>query len=657
MRLGGYSGWILTVNLSSGAIGKEPLDMELIKKFIGPEGITFKWAYDLISPKIDPYSESCPIIIGSGPIVGAPVPACSRVFATFKHPNYGGVIESSHAGGDLGPMLKWSGYDYAIITGKSEKPVYVYIHNDDVEISDASQIWGKDIYEATDKLWEWHDNACVFAIGPAGERLVKATVGLIDKVHTLGKGGLPAVMGSKRLKAVVIKGSNGITVAEPERLKKIVIPLMERVKSHQNLKQQIDFGTMGAVPVWFRTQGASKKNWSDTFPVDEALKSYGVEIYSENFRKNRIACFSCPAGCKDHVQIRDGDFAGLETYGSSFSGRLENFVARCNMGSFNQFVKCLDYCQRMGICIHEITAMIDWAIDIYKRGIITKRDTAGLELNWDFDTTMKLLEQVALDEGFGAVLGSGMLSAIDKIDRGCEERAIHVKGMSPLYDARVNRLNIGEFGQVVNPKGAHPGRSPIMALYMTRDLPDAHLIAKQWARSNGLPEDAIGRIFDSPGRYNIGRLTKWSQEHTLLFNSLGIGCGRERGGIAYNMQVAVEIYSAVTGLEASSNEFHEIATRSYNLLKALNLREGFTRKDDEFPERWFEPVIRHGKETHLEDYFGTRLTREDCEKMLDDYYDESGWDIKLGIPTKKRLVELGLGDTAEDLIKQGLLPG
>lgn len=188
MKIGGYAGKILRVNLTTGAIEKEPLDMDLAKKFIGPEGISFRWVYDLIPPKVDPYSEVCPIIIGSGPIVGAPVPASSRVFATFKHPNYGGVIENSHAGGDLGPMLKWAGFDYVIITGKSAKPVYLSIDNEDVKICDGSQVWGKDTYETTDILWGVHDNASVLTMGPAGERLVKTTVALIDKVHTLGKG-------------------------------------------------------------------------------------------------------------------------------------------------------------------------------------------------------------------------------------------------------------------------------------------------------------------------------------------------------------------------------------------------------------------------------------------------------------------------------------
>jgi aldehyde:ferredoxin oxidoreductase len=278
-----------------------------------------------------------------------------------------------------------------------------------------------------------------------------------------------------------------------------------------------------------------------------------------------------------------------------------------------------------------------------------------LELEWDFETTMELLGQVARGEGFGGILGEGLLGAMERIGRGSERLAIHVKGMSPLYDARVNRLSITEFGEVVYPKGAHPGRAPIMALYMTRDLADAHIIARTWAEKNGLPKDTIERIFDSPGRYNIGRLTKWTQERNLIFNSLGIGCERERGGTFFSIDDAVEIYRAVTSMEISAPELHEVATRSYNLLKALNVREGFTRKDDKFPERWFEPVTRHGETVYLEDYFKKRLTREDCEKILDEFYEESGWDVKLGIPTKKRLIEVGLPDIAEDLERCGYL--
>lgn len=656
MKMSGFAGAVLRIDLTRKSVEKEPLDMDLARKFIGPEGVSFRWFYDLTSPGMDPFAENSPIIIGAGPIVGAPVPASSRVFAAFKHPCYGGLIENSHAGGDLGPMLKWAGYDYLIITGKSEKPVYVNIEDEEVSICDGGDIWGRDLYEATDLLWGKHDNASVLAIGPAGERLVNATVCLIDKVHTLGKGGLPAVMGSKKLKAIVVNGRRGLKLADAPRLKKLIMPIVERMRSHPNLKTLIDLGTMAGFPNWFQRQGGSMKNWATTFPVDEAFRLYGVEVYKKNIKKDRIACFGCPAGCKDHVRVRQGEFAGLETYGSSFYGRLENFAARCNVGSFNRFCECLDYSQRMGLCIHEVTALIDWAVDLYKHGIIKKRDTGGLELDWDFDTTMKLLEEMARNEGFGAVLGKGMWGAIADIGKESERFAIHIKGMSPLYDARVNRLNIAEFGQVINPKGGHPGRTPIPALYMARDLPDGDKVAKAWAQRNGMPGDAMERVFAVPGRYNIGRLTKWSQERRVVFNSMGLGCSRERAGIFYGTEDAIEIYSAVTGLEVSVGGLQEVGTRSFNLLKALNLREGFTRKDDRFPDRWFEPVMRHGKVTQLEDFFGEPLTRQDCEKILDDYYEESGWDIELGAPTKNKLIEVGLKDIAEDLAGSGLLP-
>ena len=654
MSARGYAGRVAKIDLTRGTVEKVPLDADLVEKFIGPEGIPLQWAYDLIPPGSDPFDDSSPVIIGSGPIVGAPVPGSSRVCALFKHPNSRGLIESSHAGGHLGPMLKWAGYDYLIISGKSPKPVYLAIQDEEIAVLDAGDLWGKDLYETTEILWDRHEDGSVLAIGPAGERLVRVTVALIDKVHSLGKGGLPAVMGSKKLKAVVIRGNKGIRIADPEGLKRLVVPMMERIKNHPNRKRSIELGSMVGFPVWFERMGASKQNWTTTLPVDLAYKQFGTEVYKRLAQKDRVACFACPAGCKDHLQVREGEFAGLKTYASSLYGRLENFASRCNVGSFNRFVKCMDLCQRMGLCVQEMTAMIDWAVDLYKHGIITKEDT-GFALEWDFETAIRLLEQTALNEGFGAVLGSGMIRAIERIGRGSEKLAVQIKGMSPLYDARVNRMGIAEFGQVVNPKGAHQGRSPLPALYLTRDLPDAVEIAKAWCRKEMLPEDAITRIFDEPGRFNIARIAKWTQERRLVFNSLGIGCSRERSGNFFSLQEAVEIYSAVTGFTTSADELHRIGSRCFSLLKALNLREGFTRKEDRFPARWFEPASRHGEQVYLEDYFGKRLTPADCEKMLDDYYDEHGWDIELGGPTAKRLSELGLGTIAEDLEASGHL--
>jgi len=299
-----------------------------------------------------------------------------------------------------------------------------------------------------------------------------------------------------------------------------------------------------------------------------------------------------------------------------------------------------------------MTALIDWAVDLYKHGIITKKDTGGLELDWDFDTTIKLLEQVANKEGLGAILGEGYLGAIKKIGKDCEKLAIHIKGGSPLYDARVNRLQVTEFSEVINPRHGHP-RTTVPWTYMTRDLPVD--VFRKSAEEMGLSKETIKRIF-SPTRFNIGRLTKWCVERELYNDSVGAACIRLRGGLHYDTSTTAEIYSAVTGLETTANDLLNVGGRAHALHKILNFREGFTRKDDKFPDRWFEPLIGlKGEEIYLEDYFQNRLNPEDCEKILDDYYDELGWDIKLGIPTKKRLIEHGLGDIAKDLEKSGYL--
>lgn len=651
MEIGGYTRNILKVNLTTGEIKKEPVSMELIKNFIGGPAGTLRLAYDLIPPGMDPFAENSPIIYGVGPCVGTLVPSGRTTVAAYKMPLYG-TIGWGHVGDDLGAMLKWAGYDYVIITGKSDKPVYLNIHNDNVEICDGSQVWGKDIYEATNIIWEKHDNPSVHCIGPAGERLVKTTVGLVNKVSTLGKGGLPAVMASKKLKAVVVKGTKGVKIADPERLREIIAPIVERVRNDPNYQTLVDLGTMAGWNGWFILQGASHHNWRTILPHDKAYKNFSVDIYQQSIKGDRLACAGCIVGCKDRVRIKEGEFAGLETYGSSFYGRLSNFAARSNVGTFNRAVKCLDYCNRTGVCVHEITALIDWAVDLYKHGIITKEDTDGLDLDWDFDTTIKLLEKVANKEGFGAILGEGYLGAIKKIGRGCEKLAIHIKGGSPLYDARVNRLQVTEFSQVINPRHGHP-RTTVPGTYMTRDL--SVDVFKKSAEGMGLSKQTIKRIF-SPTEFNIGRLTKWAVERELYNDAVGSSCIRMRAGLHYDTQTTAEIYSAVTGLETTVDDLLNVGGRAHAIHKILNLREGFTRKDDKFPDRWFEPLIGvNGEEVQLEDYFRNRLSREDCEKILDDYYDELGWDIKLGIPSKGKLVELGLGDIADDLEKSGYL--
>jgi aldehyde:ferredoxin oxidoreductase len=640
MKLGGYAGKILHVDLFEEKIEKVDLELEFARKYVGGALMGCRLAYDIIKPKLDPFSPENAIIFSVGPLVGTNVPASSKSIQITKCAT--GTVTYGTAGGRFGCNLKQSGFDSLIIKGKAEKPVYLKILNGDVEICDARNLWGKDIFETTDLLWEKYGRNCaVVATGPAGEKLVRTTITLVDKISTWGKRGLGATFGSKNLKAIVVHGVKKIKVADTKKVKEKTALLIKRIKSDPDYEKAISLGTMVGFDNWFIIQGSSCKNWTGRFPVDEAYRLYGPEVYAKIAKKTRISDISCPVGCKDHLKLREGEFAGLDTYVSSFYGRLQNWASRCMVGNLNRVVKCQDFCNRQGLCVHSISALIDWAIDLFQRGIINKEDTGGLELRWDFETTMKLLEQAARKEGFGGLLSEGFETAIKKIGKGCEKYAIHIKGMEPLHDPRLNRLNTFDFHNVTNPRGAHSATGA-SAAYMVRDAPID--LFKQWAVRTGIPDDAQRRIFTSPTQFNVARLTKWAEDWWILSNSLGINCIRNRVDKHYDMDTYVELYTAVTGFESTGAELWRKGEMAFNLLKMLNVREGYDRKDDVFPDRWFEPLIVGGKEHYIEDYFGNRLTKEDCYKLLDEYYDERGWDAERGIPTKYKLMSLGLGD-------------
>jgi aldehyde:ferredoxin oxidoreductase len=651
MKAGGYAGQILTIDLTKEEIKKEPLDLDMARKFLGGFGLNCKLAWDRLDPEVDPYSPDNMIFMGMGPMLGTAAPASNKHSVMSKWPSTG-AISPGTAGGDFGINVKLSGYDEVIITGRAKRPVYIKINGDDVQICDASDLWGKDTYETTDMLWEKHGrHYAVIAMGTAGERLVNTTICLIDKCTSWGKGGLPAIMGSKNLKGFVACGNQGVKVADPKRLIERTRMIQQRFESYPDRQKLLDLGTMDGFVFWADIHGMSMNNWTSRFPTDEAYRLYNTDYYIENINVGRVSDPTCPMGCKDHVKVQKGEYAGTEAWVSSFYGRVVHMAARCQVGSYEKNVKAQEFFQRTGLCIHSYTALIDWAVELYERGILTKKDTGGVELKHDFETTMYLAEQANKHEGLGGILSQGYNKAIQDIGRGCEKYAVHVKGMEPLYDPRMNRVSSAEFNQVVNPRGAHAPQGA-STLYMSKDAyPNGY---RDWLEDRGVPKEALKRIFPRSGYFNIARLCSYAEDWVAFMNSVGMGCLRGRVDNFLKGEDWSEAYSAVTGFETSLADFREAMRRNYNLYKALNARLGFSRKDDVFPDRWFEPLETPDRGTMvLCDYFGTPLSREDCNKLLDDYYDERGWDSGTGIPTEKTLIDCGLEDVAEDLKKRG----
>nr|MDO8081898.1 aldehyde ferredoxin oxidoreductase C-terminal domain-containing protein [Candidatus Freyarchaeota archaeon] len=650
MEVGGYAGRILNVNLKDQEWRVETLDLKVARKFIGGFGVNNWIAYQLIKPENDSLSPENPIIVGAGPLIGTMAPSTTRVMITTKLPINGAVASGSGSMGFAG-MLKWAGYDHVVITGRAEKPVYLKIFDDDIEICDASELWGKDLYDTDDELKKkYHGDCSVIATGQAGENLVRYSFALVDKTATVGRGGLGAVMGSKNLKAMVARGTKGVKVSDHKRFMKTVDSMLDRMKNYPLREFWHQYGFMAAWDVIWNLYGFLYDNWSAAYPPEKANEKFGKERFLE--LKNRgFACPSCPIGDKDLLEVKSGEFKGLVTPTTSYLNSLFFFL-HCEDCDANKAVKALDKISRYGLDIITVGQVLDLFIGLYEKGKITREDTGGLELKRDFKSLMNLIDKIAYREGFGDVLAEGMVQAAKLLEKeDIEKQVVHIKNLSIVFDPRNFSLGSMEFSQVVNPMGAHVacGGSPT---YMPGSDPEKF---RSHAQRMGQPPEAVNRIFTHPTGLDIGKLTKFGEDWYSVLSSLGI-CARGHINRFYTINICADFYSSATGYETSPEELIKAGERIWNLQRAINVREGFTRKDDRFPDKWFQPVEGDGKKYQMMDYFRTTvITREIAESFLDSYYDERGWNPETGIPTERKLNELGLKTVADDLKKRKLL--
>jgi aldehyde:ferredoxin oxidoreductase len=645
-----YVGKILWVDLSSKRIRKEPISNELVEDFLGGWGINVKLAYDLIKPHMSALSPEVPIIISSGVLTGTPCPGTPKAFITTKCPT-SNTISTSMGGLHFGSRLKWAGYEHLIITGRSKNPVYLKIIEDDAEICDAEQIWGKDLFEASDWLrGKYGDDSSVVAIGPAGENLVKIAIALIDKGSTFGRT-FGAAMGSKNLKAIMVKGTKGVRIADKKAFMQIVDKLVEKGMRDPNRENWRKLSLHFVFPFWAELGIFSGKNCSETVEKDKFTALYGPEAYL-NVRKSTYGCPSCLAPDKAVIELKEGEFAGLITPFSTPLIPVSSFGARNEVNSINRAYKCGDLANRYGIDMLTFGSLVAFLVDLYAKGIINKEDTDGLELRSDFETVVKLLNLVTQRKGIGKIMAEGFKGVINEIDRNCEKYACLIKGTDVDFDARVT-LGVEAFTAVVNPRPSND--MPIGGLTVAKGR-KGDFFRKVVTRTGYVPDEARERVFAPPG-FDLGRLAAHYENWAGLLNIMGI-CFRVQVAGLYDVNTCAELYSLATGIGKDPKEILEAGERVHTLYKAANVREGFSRKDDKFPEKWFEPLRRPDKGTELimKDYFETKsITREDSEKMLDAYYEEKGWNVEKGVPTVQKLKALKLDDVANDLESLGLI--
>ena len=643
-----YAGRILRVDLTGSKSQAEPLDPQLARECLGGWGLNTRLAYDLIKPAVGPLSPENPIVFGAGLLGGTPCPgAGAKAFVTTRCPS-SGVVGTGVSGGWLSSRLKWAGYDHLVVTGRADRPTYLHVQDDQVSLRDARHLWGLDLVQATDALREeCGSDAVIATIGPAGERQAPIAILMENKSGTLGRT-VGGVFGSKNLKAIVVEGTRGIKVARKAAFMKLVDRLAKEAREDPLRESWVRDSLYFVVPVWAKAGHLIYRNWSQVYPEERAVARFGPQEYRK-IKLSTVACASCLTGDKSVVEVHGPDGSHPFWAACPLVATL-SYGLRSDLDNVGQAFDCHDRATRYGLDSVTTSALIDWAVDLYQKGILSKEDTGGLELRPGYDTTIALMGQMARGEGLGALLSQGWGAAMAQLGPEAAAHAVQIKGSDPDFDARVS-LGVETLGSVVNPRGAHDMPVGGISIAVGRK---PEFFAKVGARM-GFPAEAMEKVRLEPGGANLGRYLAHYEDWCTILNCFGI-CFRMQVSRLYDIETCAQLYRAATGVETSGEDLTRAARRAYTLYRAANVRQGFTRADDRVPAQWQSQALRweDGREMRLNDYYKSQpVTADDISALIDSYYEERGWDVQTGVPTRQVLEELGLSGAAEDLAREG----
>lgn len=616
-QVGGYSGSILKVDLSTGNIRKIPLSEELYTKFLGGAGINARLAYDCIEPHAGALAPQNALILGVGPLVGTLVPGAAKSNITAKSPASG--LFGSSGSGHLG-LLKFAGYDHVVITGRAAKPVYLKI-GDGVEIREADHIWGRDTWETTEAVWrELGRQYAVLAIGPAGENLVRDASIIANKYSAYARTGMGAVMGSKNLKAIAVYGSQAVEVTHPKRFVKLVDRLSRDVANLLDQRfHKYGKGLVHLEPL-AKAGGLSYQNFRQIVGAD-FLKSFDIDQLLDQIERRKRSCFSCPIGCKHYMFGKEGgELAGLALPISCGLNPVLTAV-NCGVSGWREALEFAELCNRLGMDQISISGLIAMAVELYEKGIITKEDTGGTILDWDSGTLHGLTQAIAYRRDIGDVLANGFIEASQQIGHGAEDYAIHSKGIGSLEP----RLFFSPFvlGSITNATGHFPN-----TMYFKKTGDEL----QRFCQRIGMTEKDRLRILTGPDDYNLARMTKWVDDYSLVLECLGLCMAYTYQ--EFDLQVWADLYTAVTGIEMDVAGLLACAARSWDMKRAFNVREGAGRKDDAVPRRFLAEAVSWGEK------LCPPLDSTHIDGLITDYYRERGWDQKEGAVNPARVAEL-----------------
>jgi aldehyde:ferredoxin oxidoreductase len=607
--MGGYNGKILRVNLTNMTLTEEPVTYDLARRYLGGAGFVAYFLWKELKAGIDPLGPENKLIFALGPVTGLALPGASRYCAGAKSPLTGGIAKSESGGFWMADM-KRAGYDVLIFEGRAANPVYLWINDGKTVLKDAGHLWGKDNKEAQqiikDELGDKHIK--VASIGPAGENKVRYACIMTGLVDACGRGGLGAVMGSKNLKAIAVRGHNLPPIADPDKVKALA-------KIFLTSKHPLsEYGTGGPEMILHEEEGdLPVRNQRDgLFPNVKLIN--GVTI-KETVRVKMDGCYACNVRCKKVVKFEE-PYPCDEEYGGPEYETLGALGSNCAIDNLKAICKGNERCNALGIDTISAGSAIAFAMECYQKGLLTKAETGGIELNWgDHELMLNALEWIARREGIGDFLAEGAARMAKKIGRDSDKFAIAVKGLdAAMHDARA--MPSFRIGYMLHPIGADhcasigPGTTPMGLAALS-----------SFGILEPVPQDY------GPKRMSLFRL---QQCFSMITDSMVL-CIMP----AINVEQKAELLKAVTGWNTGWVELIQIAERIITTMRLFNFREGLTEADDELPERYYERKT---------DGILSSKDAPDKATMLKArqlYYFYMGWDEK-GIPRPEKLAELGI---------------
>lgn len=622
---GGYAGQILYVNLSDGSMVKKPLEREFVLKYIGGRGFSSRILWEELGPHLDPFSPENVLILAAGPLSGTPAPSASRLIIAAKSPMTGGIGDAS-SGGYFAPELKYAGFDAIVFKGRSPEPVYLWVEDGKAELRSAKRLWGQKIHETSELLKEeiGDEDIHICAIGPGGENRVRYACVVTDEEGVNGRTGVGAVMGSKNLKAVAVRGSLDVRIADPRRFKEGIDAYRETLSGEVWTEVLRRLGTPNLVEHRQRLGIWGAKNFQRA-TIDE-WRNISGEAFREKFLVKVMGCMGCVVRCRRYSAIKEGPFAPIYTKGPEYD-TINPLGAKPYITDPAVILRAHHLCDEYGIDEQTAGSSIAMAMELYERGILKKDQVDGVELVFgNGEALLHFIEKIPYRQGFGDLLAEGTKIMGERLN--VPYYAIHVKGLE--VDA------------------SDPRSLPTRALtYAVATRGSCHLRGFPYIDEFIKPEEAqaffgTAAVSDLKALEGKGKMVAWSENWITVANLLGLcvfAWYRSRSFpmlIRRGLEIANELYVAATGLPMTGQGLYECGERVYNVEKLFNLREGFGRESDYPPDRFFEEEMPDGPGK------GSKLRREDYDLLLDEYYEARGWDRKTGVPTHEKLESLGL---------------